>query len=109
MKSSALVSLASIGTEPHQDINAGMAIFIGSQTTPRPGSLWCKISAARRTLLEKAREELPHKPAALMPPVALSEQQFRAASSALTYATHVRLPSPELRWLASKPAHPLNS
>ena len=41
-----------IGTEPHQDINAGMAIFIGSQTTPRPGSLWCKISAARRALLE---------------------------------------------------------
>ena len=46
-----------IGTEPHQDINAGMAIFIGSQTTPRPGSLWCKISAARRALLEKPREE----------------------------------------------------
>ena len=80
-----------IGTEPHQDINAGMAIFIGSQTTPRPGSLWCKIAAARRALLEKAREELPHKPAALMPPVTLSEQQFRAASSALTHATHVRM------------------
>ena len=62
-----------IGTEPHQDINAGMAIFIGSQTTPRPGSLWCKISAARRALLEKPREELPHKPAALMPPMTLTE------------------------------------
>ena len=80
-----------IGTEPHQDINAGMAIFIGSQTTPRPGSLWCKISAARRALLEKPREELPHKPAALMPPVTLTEQQFRAASSAMTHATHVRM------------------
>ena len=80
-----------IGTEPHQDINAGMAIFLGSQNTPRPGSLWCKISAARRALLEKPREELPHKPAALMPPVTLTEPQFRAASSALTHAAHVRM------------------
>ena len=80
-----------IGTEPHQDINAGMAIFIGSQTTPRPGSLWCKIAAARRALLEKPREELPHTPAALMPPVTLSEQEFRAANSALIHATHVQM------------------
>ena len=92
-------------TEPHQDINAGMAIFMGSQTTPWPGSLWCKISAARRALLEKPREELPHRSAALMPLVTLTEPQFRAASSAMTHATHVR---PELRWLASKPAHPPN-
>ena len=28
-----------IGTESHQDINAGMAIFIGSESTPRPGTL----------------------------------------------------------------------
>ena len=62
-----------IGTEPHQDINAGIAIFMDSQTTPRPGSLWCKISAARRALLEKPREELLHRPAALMPPVTLTE------------------------------------
>ena len=80
-----------IGTEPHQDINAGMAIFMGTQTTPRPGSLWCKISAARRALLEKPREELPHKPAALIPPMTLTEPQFMAASSAMTHATHVRM------------------
>ena len=36
--------------------------------SPRPDSLWCKISAARRALLEKPREELPHRPAALIAP-----------------------------------------
>ena len=46
-----------IGTEPHQDINAGMAIFIGSASTPRPGTLWCKVAAARRVLLEKPCED----------------------------------------------------
>ena len=78
-----------IGTELHQDINAEMAIFIDSQTTPRPDSLWCKIAAARRVLLEKPREELP--PAALIPSMTLSEQQFRAANSALFHATHVQM------------------
>ena len=67
-----------------------MAIFMDILTTPRPGSLWCKISAARRALLEKPREELPHKPAALVPPMTLTEQ-FMAASSAMTHATHVRM------------------
>ena len=80
-----------IGTEPHQDINAGMAIFIGSTSTPRPGTLWCKIAAARRALLEKTCEELPNKPAALMPPVTLSEQQFRAANSAVLHAAHTQM------------------
>ena len=80
-----------IGTEPHRDINAGMAIFIGSASTPRPGTLWCKIAAARRALLEKTREELPNKPAALMPPVTLSELQFRAVQSAVLHASHTQM------------------
>ena len=80
-----------IGTEPHQDINAGMAIFMGTQTTPRLGSLWCKISAVRRALLEKPREELPHGPAALIPSMTLTEPEFRAASSVMTHATHLQM------------------
>ena len=80
-----------IGTEPHQDINAGIAIFMASQTAPRPDSLWCKISAARRALLEKPRKELPHRPAALMPSMTLTEPQFRTASSAMIHAAHIRM------------------
>ena len=80
-----------IGTEPHQDINAGMAIFIGSASPPKPGTLWCKIAAARRALLERPREELPNKPASLMPPVTISKQQFRALQSAVLHASHTQM------------------
>ena len=76
-----------IGTEPHQDINAGMAIFIGSASTPRPGTLWCKIAAARRALLEKPREA----PAALMPPVTIPERDFGAVQSAILHASHTQM------------------
>ena len=63
-----------IGTEPNQDINAGKVIFIGSQTTPRP-----PFGAKSQHDVRSWRnyEELPYKPAALMPPVTLTEQQFR--------------------------------
>ena len=81
-----------IGTEPYQDINAGMAIFIGSNNnTPRPGTPWRKIAAARRALLDKPREDLPGAPAALMPPVTIPERQFRAMQSAMMHASHVRM------------------
>ena len=81
-----------IGTESHQDINAGMAIFIGSNNTPRPGTLWRKIAAARRVLLDKPREDLPGALAALMPPVYNNpERQFRAIQSAMMHASHVRM------------------
>ena len=98
-----------IGTEPHQDINAGMAIFLGSAGTPRPGTLWCKIAAARRALLEKRCEELPTTPAAFMPPVTLSERQFRAAQSAILHASHTQMSAlTRLRWPGSRPARQLN-
>ena len=72
-----------VGTEPHQDINAGMAIFPGTADAPKPGTLRRKVMAARRSLLEKPRVDLPDAPPALLPPVTLSEQQFRAAQSAV--------------------------
>ena len=80
-----------IGTEPHQDINAGMAIFLASNSAPRPGTLLCKVAATRRTLLEKPREDLPNSPAALMPPGTISERHFRAAHSALLHASHTQM------------------
>ena len=80
-----------LGERGHQDINAGMAIFIGSASTPRPGTLWCKVAAARRALLEKLRENLPNKPADLMPPVTIPERQFRAVQSAILHASHTQM------------------
>ena len=80
-----------VGTEPHQDINAGMAIFPGTADAPKPGTLRRKVMAARRSLLEKPRVDLPAAPPALLPPVTLSEQQFRAAQSAVTHAQHLQM------------------
>ena len=80
-----------VGTEPHQDINAGMAIFPGTAEAPKPGTLRRKVMAARRSLLEKPRVDLPAAPPALLPPVTLSEQQFRAAQSAVTHAQHLQM------------------
>ena len=80
-----------VGTEPHQDINAGMAIFPGTADAPKPGTLRRKVMAARRSLLEKPRVDLPAAPPALLPPVTLSERQFRAAQSAVTHAQHLQM------------------
>ena len=80
-----------VGTEPHQDINAGMAIFPSTADAPKPGTLRRKVMAARRCLLEKPRVDLPDAPPALLPPVTLSEQQFRAAQSAVTHAQHLQM------------------
>ena len=80
-----------VRTEPHQDINAGMAIFMGSATLPRPGTPWCKVAAARRALLEKTREELPSKPATRNPPENLSDEQLQAINSALIHSKHTQM------------------
>ena len=80
-----------VGTEPHQDINAGMAIFPGNTDAPKPGTLRRKVMAARRSLLEKPRVDLPAAPPALVPPVTLTEQQFRASQSAVTHARHLQM------------------
>ena len=80
-----------LGRRAHQNMNAGMDIFIGSTSSPQPATPWCKIAALRRALLEKTRENLPNKPAAFMPPVNLSEQQFRAANSGILHAAHIQM------------------
>ena len=64
-----------------------MAIF----STPRPGTLWCKVAAARRALLEKPRQNLPNKPNDLMPPVTIPERQFRALQSAILHASRTQM------------------
>ena len=66
-----------IGTEPHQDINAGMAIFLGSQKHPAARLPVVQNLCSSTGSPRKPREELPHKPAALMPPVTLTEPQFQ--------------------------------
>ena len=50
-----------VGTEPHQDINAGLAIFPGAAASPQPGCLRRKVMAARLHLLERPRVPLPYK------------------------------------------------
>ena len=57
-----------VGTEPHQDINAGMAIFPGTEDSPKPGTLRRKVMTARRMLLEKPRVDLPAHTACLSAP-----------------------------------------
>ena len=49
------------------------------------------FATARRAPLEKAGEELPTTPAALMPPVTLRERQFRAAQNAVLHASHTQM------------------
>ena len=80
-----------VGTEPHQDINAGMAIFPGTEESPKPGTLRRKVMTARRMLLEKPRVDLPATPPALVPPATLSERQFRAVQSAVKHAQHLQM------------------
>ena len=80
-----------VGTEPHQDINAGVAIFPGTEDSPKPGTLRRKVMTARRSSLEKPRVDLPATLPALVPPVSLSERQFRASQSAVTHAQHLQM------------------
>ena len=39
-----------VGTEPHQDINAGMAIFPGTEDSPKPGTLRRKVMGSATKL-----------------------------------------------------------
>ena len=80
-----------VGTEPHQDINAGLAIFPGTAATPQPGCLRRKVMAARQHLLERPRQALPFKPAEAPPTTALNAQQQQALATALLHAEHVQL------------------
>ena len=80
-----------VGTEPHQDINAGLAIFPGTAATPHPGCLRRKVMAARLHLLERPRTPLPFKPAEEPPNAALNTKQQQALATALLHAEHVQL------------------
>ena len=77
-----------VGTEPHQDINAGLAIFPGTAASPQPGCLRLKVMAARLHLLERPS---PFKPAEAPPTTALNAKQQEALATALLHAEHVQL------------------
>ena len=78
-----------MGTEPHQDINAGLAIFPGTAATPQPGNLWRKVMVARLHLLQRTRTPaLPFKPAEEPPTAALKTTQQQALATA---AEHIQL------------------
>ena len=76
-----------VGTEPHQDINAGLAIFPGTAATPQPGCLRRKVMAARLHLLQRTRTPLPFKPAEEPPNAALTATQQQALATALLHAS----------------------
>ena len=78
-----------VGTEPHQDINAGLAIFPGTAASHQPGCLRRKVMAARLHLLERSRAPLPHKPAEPPPTNTLNTEQLRALATA--HAEHAQM------------------
>ena len=80
-----------VGTEPRQDINAGLAIFPGTAATPQPGCLRRKVMVARLHLLQRTRTPLPSKPAEEPPNAALNTPQQQALATALLHAEHIQL------------------
>ena len=77
-----------VGTEPDQDINAGLVIFPGTCTPAQPGCLRRRIMAARRHLLEREFARLPRRVDPPPPSTTLSEDQVCGLATALKHAEH---------------------
>ena len=102
-----------IGTEPHMDINACLAIFPGGSYTAIPGSLLQKVKHSRQLLLRQQRRSLPHRVGPRKPIHGIPQEQIASLltagehADAVPYAALTRTPLAGLK--ARNPRDYLNA
>ena len=94
-----------VGTEPHQDVNAGLVIFPGTRT-PAPA----RWPPSQSHGSQAAPRTPPHKANQPPPTTTLSDQQVFALASVLTHAEHNRMAAlsrtPPGQYPCAKPSRP---
>lgn len=79
-----------LGTEPYQDVNAGLAVFPARNLSVLPGPLRCKVNTLRVNLLKQRRVPLPTT-AEAPPSNTLTDQQLLSIAASLAHAQYATM------------------